>query len=315
MNISIDHHFIPKFFIKEFADEKGRVFLYNKKERKFEENVKKGTNNAYLKETFKPEEVFFIKNMNTISFSGQDDDIIEKYLNKYFDNSYSKSFQNILGNFEKFIEDENYVFEMSKIGNEHIYNEEFLKKHYRKKLDVSYFIAELFCRNPHNFSLIKSFLQSQSKKSLINDFPDLIKVDIILRSYFEIFDIRNINSDWRVLWSKKENNVGILSDMPIIYRDFSKLQNFSELAIPISRDKVIIYTKNLRIKEEEKRGGCMLYEKLATFAMAEKFVIGCNKLWIEKFANTYYQFVDKYGEEQAKNYHINRFFDCFENEN
>ena len=38
MGKSRDHHFIPRFFIKEFADDKGRVFLYNKKKRKFEVN-------------------------------------------------------------------------------------------------------------------------------------------------------------------------------------------------------------------------------------------------------------------------------------
>lgn len=341
MGTSRNHHFIPQFFIEEFTDNKGRVFLYNKKQRKFEEN--KNTKDAYLKETFKPEKIFFVKDLNAISFSGQRKDIIEKYLNDSFDNPYSKYFQYILNNFDRFLKDEKRVFEMSKIGNEHIFDEQVFKDHYNKRLSVSCFIAELFCRNPHNFALIMSHLQSRPKKldlkffakedssvqtenvadilnkyfhgQIYNDVPDFIKYDVFIRSYFEIFDVRHINSDWRILWGEKENNLGILADMPIIYRDFEKLQNFSELAIPISRDKVLIYGKNLRIKEEEKRGGSELYEKLAVFAMAEEFVIGGNKEWIGNIANLYYQFVDKYGENQTKNCMINRFFDCFETEN
>jgi len=103
-----------------------------------------------------------------------------------------------------------------------------------------------------------------------------------------------------------------LADIPIVYRDFSKLQNFSELFIPISKDKIIIFGKNLKIKDIKKSGDCDFYQKLSVFAMAEEFVVGSNNKWIETIADFYYKLVDKYGEPQAKDLIINNFFDCFE---
>lgn len=341
MKVSRNHHYIPQFFIKEFCDDKDRAYLYNKKKRKFEEN--KNTSNTYFRETFRPEKIFCIKDLNNISILGSRDDTIEKFLDSNFDSPISKSFQYILKNFDKFLRDDEFVSEMSKKGNEKIFNKQIFKRHYRKRINISYFIVELFCRNPYNYPLIESYLKKHPKQfgfkitakegspeqvkntvEILNDYistrlyydiPDFKKFDVILMSFFEIFNIQNLNSNWRVLWGSKENNLGILAAKPIVYRDFSKLQSLSELFVPISKDKILLFGNNLKIKDIKKSGSCDFFQKLSVFAMAEEFVISTNKEWIEIIANAYYQILDKYGEYQTKDYIINQFFDCFEEEN
>ncbi|WP_343748178.1 DUF4238 domain-containing protein [Fluviicola sp.] len=67
---SSKHHYIPKFLIKKFADEKGKVWVYNKEKKRFDKDPKS------------PAGVFYELNRNTFDLNGTTSDIIEKRYSK-----------------------------------------------------------------------------------------------------------------------------------------------------------------------------------------------------------------------------------------
>jgi hypothetical protein len=329
MSMSKNHHFIPQFLQNKFADENERFYVFDKAKRSFRKNI--DTNDK-----FKSEKIFSLKHLNTIRFDNQHrTDLLEQYLTNNSDTPCSEVLKTILENFQGFLDDEKKCYEMEKPENERLFDKEYYQKFYEKKMAISYFIAQLFCRNPFNEELIREYLKNTPPKfKLVIDIPknkeiaeilekffeeevykncpDFEKINIIQKSMIEIFDLKNNNNtEWVILYGEKENDLNILCDNPILYRDFSRLQNFSELIMPISKDKTLIYGKR-KIKEDEKRGGvnCML--NLAIFANAKEVIIGNNRTMMEKTAKLYFSLVDEKGEAIANNYFLEQLFECFE---
>ena len=329
MSLSKNHHYIPQFLQNRFTDKDKRFYVFNKTERKFRRNID-------TDDRFNSEKIFSVKHLNTIRFSNQHrTDLIEQYLTNNSDTPCSKVLENVLDNFQDFVNDEKKCYEMGKSENEHFFDKEYYQKFYEKKMGISYFIAQLFCRNPFNEKLIKEYLNNTPPKfdmtikipknkeiaetltqyfklDVYKDFPDFIKVDIIQKGMIEIFDLKNRNNtEWPILYGEKDNDLNILCDNPILYRDFSKLQNFSELIMPISKDKTLIYGKR-KIKEEAKRGGINLMLNLAVFANANENIIGSNRDIMEKISKLYFSLVDEKGEELANTYFLEQLFECLE---
>ena len=83
MNKSSRHHYIPQFFIKNFTDDDGFLFVYNKIE------------NRISNRKLSPKSIFFEIDRNTVDFSGQQLDNLES-LYAELDNKISPDLKNVL---------------------------------------------------------------------------------------------------------------------------------------------------------------------------------------------------------------------------
>jgi Protein of unknown function (DUF4238) len=83
MRVSSRHHYIPQFFIKNFADEEGYLFVYNKQENRVEHKK------------LSPKSIFFEVDRNTVNFTGQRLDALEKVYAD-LDNKFSSDLKTVL---------------------------------------------------------------------------------------------------------------------------------------------------------------------------------------------------------------------------
>lgn len=83
MSKSSRHHYIPQFFIKNFTDEDGFLYVYNKIENRIS-NKKQS-----------PKSIFFETDRNTVDFSGHKLDNLESLYSK-LDNEISLAIKNVL---------------------------------------------------------------------------------------------------------------------------------------------------------------------------------------------------------------------------
>ena len=85
MSKSKRHHYIPQFFIKNFTDEDGLLFVYNKEK------------DHILKTKQSPKGIFFENNRNTVDFSGNNLDSLEQFYS-ILDSNISKDYLNAIKN-------------------------------------------------------------------------------------------------------------------------------------------------------------------------------------------------------------------------
>src|SRR3954469_14980818 len=84
MKLSWRHHYIPQFYLRNFTNEQGFFYLFNKEKNIIERNAKS------------PESYFFERNRNTFTLPhGELDDFIETSFYKIFDNMSSYAFEKL----------------------------------------------------------------------------------------------------------------------------------------------------------------------------------------------------------------------------
>jgi hypothetical protein len=71
--ISRRHHYLPEFLLKGFASDDGRLFVYDKQDRRF------------WKEAAFPKQIFWRKNQNTFTICDEETDFVEQIYSKVDD--------------------------------------------------------------------------------------------------------------------------------------------------------------------------------------------------------------------------------------
>lgn len=275
MDLTKRHHYIPEFFIKGFTGDDKMVSIFNKETGKLD-NTRKS-----------PKQVFFEWNRNTFNINGEDNDFIEK-LYQLGETKFSDTYRTIIGNQESF------------------------RFNAFEKLHLMCFISEIHWRVPNqdiefldHINQIKSedsILQIRNKNSgetisqklyseLIKNPPisEAFKMIKAMQDFEEIVKEVKIE-DWK-LYSVgiDDPQLNLLSDNPVIIRDYNSNILKSELIFPLSKGKTV-YNTNGKILNEIPAENRMRVDVLA-FLQSNKFVCGPKAEYLKDIAE-YAKFYD-----------------------
>lgn len=254
MNKSRRHHYIPKFFIKNFTDDDGLLYIYNKEK------------DSILKNRQSPKGIFFEMDRNTVDFSGQKLDQLEKVYSE-LDSELAKDYLNALE--RKIVTPEELVsitllanllkwrvpnrdLEFDEIKNDLSQKELSIKIQGKNKIDKIDPKAIKHLENSEIFI--------ETKRILISLLPLLTENKLLKIHNHSFFQI---NPAFPCL----------IGDDPIIMEssDFKKIGNF---IFPMSSAITFIY-KEGSIKRNIKKGGGFCFERdLAILNNSSKY-IGC----------------------------------------
>lgn len=242
---------------------------------------------VFNKETWKldnnrksPKQVFFEWNRNTFNINGKDYDIVEK-LYQLGETKFSETYKAIIGNQETF------------------------KFNAFEKLHLMLFISELHWRVPkqdkefldyiNKVNSEDSFLKIKNKNSGENVsqklFKEIVRNPVISESFKMIKAIEDFGEivkdvkieNWK-LYTVENNNpqLNLLSDNPVILKDYSSNILKSELIFPLSKAKTVYHTNGKDLKEipAENR----LKVDVLAFLQANKFVCGPNGQYLKDIA-------------------------------
>lgn len=253
---------------------------------------------VFNKETWKldnnrksPKQVFFEWNRNTFNINGKDYDIVEK-LYQLGETKFSETYKAIIGNQETF------------------------KFNAFEKLHLMLFISELHWRVPkqdkefldyiNQVNSEDSFLKIKNKNSGENVsqklFKEIVRNPVISESFKMIKAIEDFGEivkdvkieNWK-LYTVENNNpqLNLLSDNPVILKDYSSNILKSELIFPLSKAKTVYHTNGKDLKEipAENR----LKVDVLAFLQANKFVCGPNGQYLKDIAE-YSEFYNTEGK-------------------
>ena len=280
---SINHHYIPKFYLKGFTDLTGKLQVFDKTHNKFKKN----------KQT--PKTIFFEKNRNTIKFKGIQTDKIEKlYAN--LESGFGQLFDLIRNG----------------ISEEEIISEQGI---YLLKL----FIAIQFWRLPTFDSFAKNYIKNIdlskfNERMTVNNIPigekeniqNLINNDKGFRHYFRsfilpllVFDTKVREHDYKcwklhTVSNKFSNWDNILTcDKPFIVENISEIFGFkSKLIFPLSKTQFISYSpKPINCSDLPPIFSSKL--SIAMYAQSQRYLVGANRNYMQQIIDIYYESYDK----------------------
>lgn len=279
---SINHHYIPQFYLKGFVSDCGILAVYDKKF------------GVFKKDRQTPKTVFFSKRRNTIEeMNGIKPDIIEE-LYGIFDNKFAEFFNQIrngllstddilsdlglrvikiyiaiqfwrLPIFDSF--SENYVknLDLKKFGKRITINGlnigeiDWVEKFIRKNHDSRHYFR----------SLILPFLQFN------------IGVRDNERDYWNIYDIEPDDEGYYNL---------LCSDNPIVAENIIDIFNFKgKFIFPLSKTKLLVFNED-RIKAKRLGPAFSVKLSMITYAQANRYIAGANNKYISKVINLFHQY-------------------------
>ncbi len=229
------HHFIPKFYLKNFTNQLNMFYIYLVKEERYKGNGR----------LFSPESHFFEEDGNTIFTDNGTTDYLETDFYKKLDNDFGKLFHKIKTSTEKrygLTEDDMPM--------------------------VQFFVAHLFWRNPMNDEFVKALLKRKGLNGLGIKIKSTETNEVIYNSEIEKNLIANettykIIKYWlpsvlfqnlfgnddplTILRFNPGNKPALVSDNPLILRNPKNFDVYrDEFILPLSNDKILIRTKKVK---------------------------------------------------------------------
>lgn len=213
------HHYIPKFLIKGFTNDRGYVFVYDK------------INDRILKKPQSPKSIFFENHRNSVSKDDTYKDynsIIEDELFQYSDNVSSEHIRN---------------FQNTPISN--------LSLDVDAQAMFQFFTITLFWRIPYtDYGFKQAFIDSlpddidkeefyENTKS--NEFK-IQRARMFNHTFNEMLKVKNINRKSIIGVSEFANDTFVLGDNPLIFETIPKLFSdlgYLNLAISISSNRIM----------------------------------------------------------------------------
>lgn len=283
-NNSKRHHYIPKFFIKNFTDDDGLLFIYNKLEKKI-------SNKKHS-----PKSIFFETNRNTVDFSGHKLDNLEKLYSE-LDNKISPDIKNVLL--------------AKKITPEEL-------------VSITLLASLLKWRIPQSdeiFNVIKEDLTQEDLAITIEVKDKNIKVDEKAIEHIEKSDSfketkRVLLAILPLLKSKTILDIynysfiqtssifpSVIGDCPVIEKYNQDIYKIEDFILPLSSTETFIYKQGC--KKEIKSPMFFIQRDLAIMNSSEKY-IGCkSKEHLEKIVEIYNQTVSGNQIENVHKYIFN----------
>lgn len=267
--ISKRHHYIPEFFIKGFVDETGTLAVFYKHK-----------NRTWSKRAV-PKQIFFENNRNLFNIKGKETDFLEK----------------LYGNSEN---------KFAPILNKIITQENSIMITLDEKLQLILFLAQTYWRIPETDEEIEHLIKETSPEELNIAFKDKETgeyapkdfYDIILseRSFIQSYRFakplldfikKDTEADWLKNWvvyySPRNSKMQILGDNPIIIKD-DTVENIytNELIFPFSSQQTLYHTKGNKIPQIPAE--IKMKIDILLFLQAEKWVCGQREDYLKTVA-------------------------------
>lgn len=292
MKKSKRHHYIPEFFIKGFTGEDGKISVFNK-EKGIIEKLRKS-----------PKQIFFEWNRNSFNINGNETDFLEKAY-QLSESKFADTYKKLNDSYKK-IEFTTYDI-----------------------LHLTLFICEIYWRIPINDKLfdesIKDFEFNKEpfkivnketrEKTPISELKKLKKEPAFIEALKQIKAIENYKENskdikvenWLIYYiPKKEPQLKILCDNPVIVRHKSKNILESELIFPLSNGKTVYHTKGKRLKKLPATNNVSIDTLL--YLQAEKYVCCAD----ESYLNSIIQLSKLYNTPERIDFLKNQIFEVFE---
>lgn len=285
MKASVRHHYIPRFYLKGFTNERNSYFVYDKR------------NEVFFKSS--PENTFFENHRNTGNIINQQtgesetSDLPETMLS-YFDGKIAGPLATIRN---------------SQLGDD-VLTADVL-------YEIMMLMHSIFWRSPANDALREELIRNASFKELgfgIFDnqgkrSPDLEavmkSVDLFTKTYSSLLPVsafvgKNYTAnyeDWRLYYAS--NDFHIVTDNPVIYKNvagFSTLHH--DVIFPLSSRILLVASKKF-IKQFDWKMLFMI--DLYLFANAQRFIACKDEAYLNELVKRHEDTVNQGGLSQLKN--------------
>lgn len=229
MNRSQRHHYLPEFFLKEFANEEGKLFVYNKQKDIIESDPKS------------PKSICFEWDRNTSKLDGQEFTWIED-LYSQLDNTFSTEYKSIISRQSRITEER----DMIAVGLELIMFINFIRWRVPARDSI---INSLFEKNSfHDFSFhlvdqIGDKVENPAIEKFLSSFEPFVKA----QSASMIFEPFNNYNHIKFVTEKLvmvggTNNATLICDNPFIERNLTEnVKEISEFFFPLSKNRLVFY--------------------------------------------------------------------------
>lgn len=268
--LSRRHHYLPRFLLKAFAMDDGRLWVYDKKAKMF------------WKEPASPKQIFWRPNQNTFEIGDVKTDFLEEIYSK-IDDDFAPLHAGLV----------------NRPGPISLTLEEVV--HLIKFITISYY------RVPLNDQFIKDYVNSRSPQELgfklvdksrpeetvtsdiyevIMNEPAFVESYRISKALLELLAYaENVSvNDWILAAPAALNGVGLIGDNPVIIRHgFTGFIVLHELIMPISKHHCvyhIIGQKPAQLSPEHK-----LKIDLCQILQSEQYVCGSNRDYMQTLIN------------------------------
>ena len=281
--LSSRHHYIPQYYIKGFTNSNNCVFLLKKKIDKIDVNE------------ISPKSIFYERNRNIVIYYDERTDLVEKCYSD-FDNIFAR------------------LFEKIKIGitEEDLFTKDGIKL-FKQFISIMLFRLPLMDKYLNfvidNYDLKKT--RNHIKVGDVNifdiqEFKEKINTDKSFRYYFRcfilpllffnIFSEKEESGRWYMFDTGKMWEKHLCSDSPIIVDDMFKLFSFeAQLILPITKRKLIVFSKNRNLKPEEIDESFVAKVDALQIGKADKYVCGPDRDYLENINNCYKEY---WGEQR-----------------
>lgn len=290
---SYRHHYIPRFYIKEFTSRGDKLFIYDKQTK------------LIWKNPASPKQIFFEMNRNLLKLNNKDSDHIEKdyiEIENLILPHYKKIVsQNGHANYE--IQDILYLRLLSGLTYWRIpINDTEIEKHISKLSFEELFLGNVLQepKNEQQFESLRTFINS----------PNFIKSNKIILPLLESIKLNSFDDldNWKLLYSKTPH-FSVISDNPVILRTQCSINNFyeTEQLFPLSKETKLIFIKGSKVKEIRKE----TLRQIDQLHMVQAYrYIGSNNKEYLKFLINFYEEYNMLSES-AKDLFRERVFKSF----
>jgi hypothetical protein len=268
------HHYIPKFMLKEFTNDNGKLWVYNKKKDLIEPKAKS------------PKSVFFEWDRNS-TFLGKNKYVWLEELYSGLDDSMVKTYRKIIQT------------------SEQVQNE---REHINLALDIIIFVNFIRWRVPARDKIVfeiydKHEIGELSLKTINKTTGEEIKNEE-LNQFLKNLDVFRKAQSSAIIWEPwyNFNHVKFVServrlltgnqiptlicDNPFIERSISdNVEEISEFFFPLSKDKMAYYLSDSSKVELDSKAAYLI--ELSKFEVAEKYVACENKEILNVFVSEY----------------------------
>lgn len=273
------HHYLPEFFLKEFTNNAGFLFVYDKEKK------------LILPKKKSPKSIFFEWKRNTTRLGDKEFVWIEE-IYKRMDSDFSQNYKKIL------------EFNYSQLSE---------KEEISKILDILMVVNFIRWRVPARDSITQNIYEKYKigdlSMKITNKSGDLVKnlefeefiksqdvfkkgqsSMLIFEPWYHFEKLKNTCENVKLF--TQDNYDTLICDNPYIEEIISDdVQSFSEFLFPLSKKHLAIYVEDFNNKPLDSTF-CYLFE-LAKFHQAQKYVASSNREILEFYSHEYEKWNDE----------------------
>jgi hypothetical protein len=266
MEISHRHHYIPQFLIQNFADEDGKLWVYNKIDKRIAKNKQS------------PKSVFFELDRNLFEFNGNSVDNIEK-LYAEFDNYLSACLTKVLSTHAMTGSEQTLIIFLVAMmkwrvpkADSKFYS--IVKEFPLEKLGAKIRRKDLkIIENDKELELLKNSEIIEEMKRLLLPIQPLISEN----------NLKEIHDNCFIV--SYDKFPALIGDCPIIESMNDKIEVLEDFIFPLSTNDTFIYKKDSKCNISSPL--FYIQKDLAVFHLSEKYVACKSKEQLEKIIEIY----------------------------